>query len=173
MGTCDHGALCALAIAIVLGMFGASFGQGGLTTLSGVWQVLTPLVATFIGSIVAATISERRDAVPSGIMVWCISLVAGALLVAAFVRVVMAPGSGELARSSAVLALGGLAAVLGLVGAVIGSAAGLRMAREQADIAARVGDRDVEAVEQPIGGETATAGRVSRPPRSEPPELRH
>ena len=52
-GAVIPGALCAIAIQIVLGLFGAAFGfrespeAAGVMALPAVWEILTPLVAVF------------------------------------------------------------------------------------------------------------------------------
>src|SRR6266536_747309 len=60
------GAFCAVAIQIVLGLFGAAFGfageSAGLKALSAVWEVLTPLVALFFGATMAVSLGGRRNA---------------------------------------------------------------------------------------------------------------
>jgi hypothetical protein len=83
------GVLCALAAHIVLGLFGAAFGfaaspadSKGLGIGAGIWALLTPLVASFIGAMVAVRIAgDRQDAgaLLHGTLVWAIGLIAGAL----------------------------------------------------------------------------------------------
>ena len=83
------GVLCAIAVQIVLGLFGIAFGFAsepagrGLGILAGVWGVIiTPIAASFVGALVAVRIAgERLDASAylHGALVWCIGLIAGAL----------------------------------------------------------------------------------------------
>jgi hypothetical protein len=83
------GVLCALAIHVVLGLFGAAFGfaaapadSGGLGVLAGIWGLLVPLAASAIGAFVCVRIARETDqagAYLHGAMVWCIGLIAGAI----------------------------------------------------------------------------------------------
>jgi hypothetical protein len=83
------GVLCALAAHIVLGLFGAAFGfaaspadSKGLGVMAGIWALLTPLVASFIGAMVAVRVAgDRQDsgALLHGTLVWAIGLIAGAI----------------------------------------------------------------------------------------------
>jgi hypothetical protein len=83
------GVLCALAAHVVLGLFGAAFGfaaspadSKGLGVMAGIWALLTPLVASFIGAMVAVRIAgDRHDAgaLLHGVLVWAIGLLAGAI----------------------------------------------------------------------------------------------
>jgi hypothetical protein len=129
-GPAITGAFSAAAVAIVLGLFGGAFGAGGLGVLSGIWLVVTPFAATFIGAAVAGAIAERRDVFPTGVMVWCISLVAGALIIAD-IGALMAHGTEQLVVYPGALALAGLSAILGLLGAVVGSGVGLRVSQHR------------------------------------------
>ncbi|BDG08090.1 hypothetical protein [Anaeromyxobacter paludicola] len=99
------GVLCALAAHVVLGLFGAAFGfaarpadSSALGVLAGIWGILVPLVASFIGAWVAVRIAH--DAQPAsayldGAMVWCIGIIAGAVFLAS------ALGTGALTAGSA------------------------------------------------------------------------
>jgi hypothetical protein len=83
------GVLCALAVQVVLGLFGAAFGfaarpadSKGLGFLAATWALLTPLVASFIGAVVAVRVAgDRREAgaLLHGALVWAIGVVAGAI----------------------------------------------------------------------------------------------
>jgi hypothetical protein len=83
------GVLVALAIHVVMGLFGLALGfsaepadNGALGTGALIWGLLTPFVATLVGAYVAVRHADLRDAGASnlhGILVWCIGLVAGAL----------------------------------------------------------------------------------------------
>ncbi len=167
------GAFGALAVAIVLGLFGAAFGRGGLAVLSGIWLVVTPLVAMFVGAAIAAVLADRRDAYATGIMVWCIGLVAGALLLVDTRAAVGLPGVREVTMSGAMLALAGLAAILGLIGAAIGSSFGiLASRREGLSMPRTTVAGDHPAVESPA----AAASPVTQPRPSSAggeSELRH
>ncbi len=83
------GVLCALAVQIVLGLFGVAFGfasvpaGGGPKVLAAVWAVIiTPVAASFVGALIAVRIAgEHMDAGAylHGALVWCIGLIAGAI----------------------------------------------------------------------------------------------
>jgi hypothetical protein len=86
------GVLCALAAHIVLGLFGTAFGLAAAPADSkaigigaGIWGLLTPFVASFIGAWVAVRIAGDRwdaSAMLHGALVWCIGVIAGALFLA-------------------------------------------------------------------------------------------
>ncbi len=144
------GAFCAVAIQIVLGLFGAAFGVGGgaagYQTLSGVWETLTPLVAIFIGSAVAVSLGGRRNAFLNGFMVWCIFLAAVAFYLARDLGTVTARAEAIGLTGAAAAALAGLSALLGLAGAFFGSAIGKRVARYE--LARRREEREEEELEE-------------------------
>jgi len=155
------GAFCAVAIQIVLGLFGAAFGSGGESagaagyqTLSGVWETLTPLVAIFIGSAVAASLGGRRNAFLNGFMVWCVFLAAVAFYLARDLGTVTARAEAIGLTGAAAAALAGLSALLGLAGAFFGSAIGKRVARYE--FARKRGEREereeeeLERPEEPV-----------------------
>jgi hypothetical protein len=83
------GVLCAIAIHIVLGLFGAAFGfaaqpadSKALGVGAGVWGLLTPLVASLAGAIVAVRLADERHEASSflhGALVWAVGLIAGAV----------------------------------------------------------------------------------------------
>jgi hypothetical protein len=83
------GVLCALAVHVVLGLFGAAFGiaaspadSKGLGVMAAIWALFTPLVASFIGAMVAVRVAGDRQeagALLHGALVWAIGLVAGAI----------------------------------------------------------------------------------------------
>ena len=136
-GAVVAGAFSAVAAGIILGLFGAAFGLGGLGVLSGVWEVVTPLVATAIGAVVTVSMTGRRGAYLNGIMVWCVALVAGVLVLGGFgafgalgtaaLGAAKEAGARSIAAEGAAarVALTALAAILGLVGAGVGSAIGV------------------------------------------------
>jgi hypothetical protein len=182
-GAAVTGAFFAVAIAIVLGLFGTAFGlgaqssgSGGLAVLSAVWGVLTPLVAGFVGAAIAAGLAGRPGAYLNGTMVWALGLAYAGLLAA-----VSAParlGSAAGAASQAIqpggggMALAGLAAILGFVGALIGSAVGSTIGervRQRAELRVPVGERGYRPTYRTE--EAAAPGRGTPP--AEPPELRH
>ncbi|HET9597605.1 MAG TPA: hypothetical protein VFP65_18595 [Anaeromyxobacteraceae bacterium] len=86
------GVLCALAVHVVLGLFGAAFGfaasptdSKGLGVLAAIWALLTPLAASFVGAMVAVRVAGDRQesgALLHGALVWAIGLVAGAIFLA-------------------------------------------------------------------------------------------
>lgn len=174
-GAAVAGAFFAVAIAIVLGLFGAAFARAGFNVLAGVWQILTPLVAGFVGAAVAASFVGRRGAYLNGLMVWALGLAYAVVLATISARSVgtgAAAGQQAVGASAGMLALGGLAAILGLVGALIGSAVAGTIER-------RIARR---AEERPPSGERAyrepyTVEQPGAPVRgtqpAEPPEMRH
>jgi hypothetical protein len=135
------GAFLTVATGVVLGLFGTAFGLGNLRVLSGIWLILTPLVAAFIGAWVAVGMAGRAGAYANGIMVWAVSLAFWALFMAgAFAVGGTAAGragaqGAQAAASGAALA--GLASILGLVGALIGSAMGAATVERRAAAVAR------------------------------------
>ena len=117
------GVLCALAAQIVLGLFGVAFGFAAasagraLGVLADVWGLVTPLVASCIGAHVAVRMTgEQRDASVylHGAVVWCIGLIAGAIFINTGKSAVEVTGAA------------GVAALLGLGGALLGAATGKR-----------------------------------------------
>ena len=148
------GAFCAVAIQIVLGLFGAAFGFGGespgasgLKVLSGVWQIATPFVALFIGSAIAVTLDGRRNAYLNGFMVWCISLAAVAFYLGRDIGAVTRRAEAIGLTGASAAALAGLSALLGLTGAFVGSAVGKRVARYE--FAHKRESREEEEMERP------------------------
>jgi len=145
------GSFCAVAVQIVLGLFGAAFGFGGegagVNALPAVWEVLTPAVALFAGSVLAISLDGRRNAYLNGFMVWCIFLAAVAFYLGRDIGTVTARADAiGLTRASAT-ALAGFSALLGLAGAVVGSAIGKRVARYE--FARRREEREEEELERP------------------------
>ena len=104
------GVLCALAVHIVLGLFGAAFGfavdaaeSTGVGVAAGIWAMLVPLVAFAIGAFVCVRIAREVEPAGTylhGAMVWCIGLIAGAV----FLSTTIASG----AMASAIAASGSL-----------------------------------------------------------------
>lgn len=176
-GPTVSGALLAVAIAIVLGLFGVAFGiagqapgSQGLGVLGGVWKILTPLVATFVGSALTASMVGKRSAFLNGVMVWCITLAFAVAVTGGVSAMGLMPRTMPMAAGGASLL--GLAAILGFVGALGGAIAG----------AAADQRRAAHAAELAPGGETRRAGaRADVQPSAaargtapgEPPELRH
>jgi len=153
-GSVIPGAFCAVAIQIVLGLFGASFGFGveragsaGLKALSGVWVILTPFVAIFLGSAMAVSLAGRRNAYLNGFVIWCISMAAVAFYLGRDLATVTARAEAIGLTGAAAPALAGLAALLGLTGAVVGSAIGKRLARYE--LARKREEREEEEMERP------------------------
>jgi hypothetical protein len=161
------GAFGAVAVAIVLTLFGAAFEQGGLRVLAGVWMVMTPLVALFIGGAIAAWMAGRPDTYATGIMVWCIALVAGTLLVSA-----QSASGREPAANAAWLALAGLAAILGFIGALVGSAVGA--SSKSALVESTLSRSDHPSAGVGHAAETRTVGRPQpSADEAEQPQVRH
>jgi hypothetical protein len=154
-GPAITGAFFAVACAIVLDYFGLAFGAGNYIGLSAVWLVLTPLVATFAGACAACLLAGTGSYL-TGVMVWCISLVVGTIF--------SAIGFAQTGATGTSLALTGLACILGLCGALVGSAVGDRMtSRPSAGMGAQP-RRD-------YGRQLYTPSATGR--ENEPPELRH
>ena len=156
------GVLCALAAHIVLGLFGAAFGfaaspadSEGIGVAAGIWGMLVPLVASFVGAFICVRIAREQDdagAYLHGALVWCIGLIAGALFLTSTlatsamssatatsgnVRGGISEGDASAPRTearmedvakgaAAAAGAGGLGALLGLGGAFLGAAAGRR-----------------------------------------------
>jgi hypothetical protein len=134
--------------------FAAEPSGRGVGVLAAIWGLATPLVASFIGAWVAVRIAadrEERGAMLHGALVWCIGLVAGAVFITgslasgAMTAGMAASGNvglrtierrdtpGSRARASATAddaAKGaggaGVAALLGLGGALLGAATARR-----------------------------------------------
>ena len=174
-GAAVAGAFFAVAIATVLGLFGAAFGRAGATVLSGVWQILTPLVAGCVGAVIAVSLGERRAAYLNGVMVWALGVAYAGVLLAASASGASTGMIGQpmvAGPSGTTLALGGLAAILGLVGALIGSAIGGAL---EGRIVRRAEARP--ATEEPAYHPAYSAEQAAAPtPDTRPaerPELRH
>ncbi len=171
-GASVTGAFFAVAIATVLGLFGAAFGRAGATVLSGVWQILTPLVAVCAGAVIAVSLSERRGAYLNGLMVWALGVAYAGALFAASAPGARVAGERMVVGSGTTLALAGLATILGLVGSLIGSAIGSSL---EGRIARRA--EEMAATEERGYHPTFTAEPTSPPPSevrpTERPELRH
>jgi len=153
-GPAITGAFFAVACALVLGFFGLSFAAGGNMALAAVWLILTPLAATFIGAAVATGIAGHVN-YATGLMVWCISLVVQALFAPA--------GLAQIGVSGTSLALMGLSALLGLCGALAGTAVGSNV-YARAGIAP--GRTRSDFRQQPVYPSM-------KQETTEPPELRH
>ena len=115
------GVLCALAVHLVLGLFGAAFrfaagpiDSTGAAVAAGLWALLVPLVAFAIGAFVCVRIAREAEPAGShlhGALVWCLGLVAGAVFL------MTAPASGTMASAIATSgSLRGTAARMGDTG---------------------------------------------------------
>ena len=146
------GTLCALAIQIVLGLFGASFGFGGgrvgVSAFPAVWEVFTPAVALFAGSAFAVSLDTRRNAYLTGFMVWCVFIAGAAFYLVRDIGMVTARANAIGLTGASAPALAGLSALLGLVGAGVGSAAGKRLAGYELALRKR-GEHEEEELEHP------------------------
>ncbi len=161
------GAFLAVAISIVLGLFGAAFTVGGLTDLCGIWEILTPLVATFCGAALAAVIARQTEASLTGVMVWCVALTYGAALLIGM----SAFGATPQHLPAGGAALAGLAAILGLLGGLAGASFGTARGRQAArasESRLSEGDRGARTVY-----ERDTVTGTPRVPPGEPPGIRH
>jgi hypothetical protein len=88
-GAVISGVLLALAVHIVLGLFGAAFGfaaepadSKGVGAGAAIWALLTPFVASWLGAWLAVKMAGARDEANAslhGVIVWCIGLIAGAI----------------------------------------------------------------------------------------------
>jgi len=132
-GSVIPGVLCAVAIQMVLGLFGAAFGfsgdNGGLVSLAAVWEVLTPVVALLVGSAMAVSLGGRRSPYLNGFMVWCLFLAAIAFYLGRNITIASARAGAMGLPAGSATALAGLSALLGLAGAIVGSSIGKRVAR--------------------------------------------
>lgn len=142
------GVLLALALHVLFGLFGVAFGFAARPdkatdlALAAAWGLLVPFWSMLAGAVVAVRSSSsttRRAAVLNALLVWCVALVAGAVLLsgslAAGARTAAhaVGGLGLLdpspvwtpaaAAASGAAALGSL---LGLLGALLGSVIGRR-----------------------------------------------
>jgi len=167
------GAFLAVAIAIVLGLFGAAFGFGGqssgsqgLVVLSGIWEIVTPLVALFVGAYVTASIVGKRNPYFNGIMVWSIASAYGMLLAIGLTRMISPAQHAFQLASSGGAALAGLSAILGLVGSIGGSAVGAALER-------RSSAGEVESARETRGHGAVLPGHRTPASAGEQPELRH
>lgn len=88
------GAFVALAIWIVLYTLGSALGLTSLNVrdpnmrslgiITGIWGIVTPLIALFVGALItarAAGVIDRTVAVIHGLVVWALTTVGGALLI--------------------------------------------------------------------------------------------
>jgi len=149
------GAFCALAIQIVLGLFGASFGLGaegseavGLKALCAIWEVVTPFVALVAGSAMTVFFAGRRNALLNCFMVWCLALSAVAFYLTRDLGTVIGRAEAIGLSGASATALAGLAALLGLTGTMVGAAIGKRLTRYEF-FARRGGEREEEVIERP------------------------
>jgi hypothetical protein len=155
-GAVIAGALVAIAVEVVLGLFGAAIGiqadqrgSTGLAAVGVVWNLLVPLVAAFCGALVAARMAsavEEKASLLHGVLVWCVGLISGALFLTGILttaarnaatieanRSILVTSANQFsARSASGAALAALAGLLGLCGAILGAAVGRReMIEEQ------------------------------------------
>jgi hypothetical protein len=181
------GVLCAIAVQIVLGLFGLAFGFAsepagrGLGILAGVWGVIvTPIAASFVGALVAVRIAAERleaGAFLHGALVWCIGLIAGAIFLGGLASSgamslgsaasAVAPRTAVMGRAQArddvargAAAGTGAAAVgalLGLGGALLGAAVGRQLLTGESLMRRRRGAGDPELRREYRTGESAGA----------------
>lgn len=189
-GPVISGVLCAIAVQIVLGLFGVAFGFAaapagrGMGVLAAIWSLITPIVASFIGAYVAVRVAadrEERGAMLHGALVWCIGLIAGALFITGSIasgamtagtaasgnigaRVIerrdtavnraRAQATAEEVGRDAAFGSGGagVAALLGLGGAILGAAVGRRVVTGQGLTRGRRVQRRHELAQQPEVG---------------------
>ena len=166
-GALIAGLLIALGVDIGLGLVGFGLGLGstatrGLVAAATLWWALTPLVATFVGAMVAVRIAgavHPAAAQLHGVLLWSLALIAGAIVVTG----VMPTGTpsmmtgGRAAVGSGAAALG---VIFGLAGAIAGAVAGCRALTvglgetAEADVAARA-----------VGAGELGRSELERPPR--------
>ncbi|HVO19251.1 MAG TPA: hypothetical protein VMU15_08345 [Anaeromyxobacter sp.] len=171
------GALVAIAAAFVLCAFGAAFGAAsqsptsGLAVLSGAWLVLTPLASVLLGTVIASALDRRRRAYLNGLLVWSICVAYAALLLAA--------SAGFRAQAEwtqgTMPGLWGLAACLGLVGALIGAPIGRILAGRRGAIEMTGRPEIGQETAGQEGAPAAAARPGTRPaaPAGEPASMRH
>jgi len=171
------GAFVAIAATFVLCAFGAAFGvaaqspASGLAVLSGAWLVLTPLASLFLGAVIASALGHRRRAYLNGLLVWSICVAYAALLLAASAGFRAQAGWTE----GTVPGLWGLAACLGLVGALIGAPIGRALAGRRRAIEMAGRPEIGQEAAGPEGTPAAVARSGTRPaaPAGEPASMRH
>ena len=150
-GSVIPGALCALAIQIVLGLFGAALsfqgGGEGARSLSVVWEVLTPCVALLFGSAMAASMGGRRRAYLNGLLVWCLFLAAVAFYLGRDLDVVTARADAIGLPAASAAALAGFSALIDLAAALVGSSIGKRVTLYE--LARRPHEHEEEEMEHP------------------------
>jgi len=161
-GAIFAGALVALAVDMVLMMFGTAIGLSaapadsrGLGAGGAVWGVLTPLVAYFCGAYVATRVAgalKPGAAHLHGIVTWGMGVVVSGVLMAGLLGGAMggamsgagaASGRGSTleeneadsaaGRAAAAAGMLGISGLLGLVGALVGAAAGRNAVVDQGD----------------------------------------
>ncbi len=141
------GIVVALGVQVALGLFGGALGiaaaRGRATWLAVLWNLAVPFIATFVGAYLAVRASERiarREAFLQGLVVWSTALLGVAVLLpgtlaGGFIGTASGGGAGEALASlgdlsnpgavarvaGGIAALGGLASLLALGGAVLGS----------------------------------------------------
>jgi hypothetical protein len=162
------GAFVAVAVTIVLGLFGAAFGFGGLTALWAVWEVLTPLIATFSGVLAAVAVAQEST-YTNAAMVWCVALVFSAAIL--FLAPFRTTGS------AALPALAALAAVLGFIGALVGAGIGAGAVRRigiRAESPARAASGGNSGYREPYQPQAEPSGQAElRRDEHEDPTLHH
>lgn len=178
------GVFIALASHIVLGFFSVALGTAAqaadstaLAVLGGIWGLLVPLVATFIGAVVAVRMAraiEAPSALLHGVLVWCIGIVAGAMFLSGTVAGAALTG-GPLLRTqitplgvqaiagetAASIAMAGLAGLFGLLGGVMG-AMSARTSMRESRRGAGTGPRMATPAEAPMRGERSERGDLER-----------
>lgn len=143
------GVLVALSVQIVLGLFGAALGlaagaeRNALSVLATLWSLAVPFIALFVGAYVAVRLAQdgqETSALFHGLVVWSVTLVAGAVLLGGaipgmglrvpFAQTGLAPdfaGVDQFLRGAAAsVALAGVAGLLALAGSFFGAAMGRR-----------------------------------------------
>jgi hypothetical protein len=160
-GAIFAGALCALAVDMVLMMFGTAMGLSaapaesrGLGAGGAVWSVLTPVVAYFCGAYLAARVAgalKPGAAYLHGVVTWGMGIVVSGVLMAALLGSALggaASGAGAAlgngaavngdadaaaARAAAGAGMLGISGLLGLIGALAGAAVGRGAVIERGD----------------------------------------
>jgi hypothetical protein len=149
------GAVAALGVQIVLGLFGVALGLAGgpgantWSFIGGIWGLIVPFIATFVGAAIAVRMSSVDHAgsnMVHGFLVWALGIICGAL----FLTGTLASGamsasnaaSGNagtvqrnvpafstdriVGRAAGTTALAGLSGLLGLCGGLLGAASSRR-----------------------------------------------
>lgn len=109
-GAVAVGALCALAIHLVLGLFSSAFGfaavpadSNALGIIAVVWSLLVPFIALSIGALISVRILgavERKSAFLHGAVVWSMVVIGATLIAGPLLRSLVAGAAPEATRAA-------------------------------------------------------------------------